>query len=582
MPKLQQAMMLTDDGYRDLKKAIFACTLTNFSMLPPFFTLVQFVAELLRPFTGGAISPTKLWILFGAGIVSAFLTYLCQRNDYRKTYVVSYTQSKRTRVAVAEHIRRLPMSVFNSKNLSDLTSNIMADVANSEHALSHLAPQLIANGVSITVTCALLAIYDWRMALAMFITMPVSIAVVTLSEKIYGRLAKRFMEAKLDASDRVQEYIDGIKVIRACNMDGERFEALRKALREMMRNAMKFELGAGVFIMGAQTILQAGIGITTLAGTTLLTGGRISFESFTLFLIIAVKIYGPVITLLTLLPELFYFRIGIRRIRDLMAIETMDGDKEKDITSFGIVFEHVDFSYNKGETQTIRDLNLTIQAGGITALVGPSGGGKSTILKLIARFWDADRGKISIGGVNVKYIDPERLMGYMSFVFQDVTLFNDTVLGNIKIGDMDATEERARAAAKVARCDDFVNKLPEGYNTTLGENGATLSGGERQRISIARALLKDAPIILLDEATASLDPENEAAVQEAISALIEGKTVVVIAHSLRSVMGADKIAVLDKGRLFEQGTGEELLAKNGLFAKLYDIQRESLNWTAKK
>ena len=579
MSKLQNALLLNDEGYKDLKKAAFACTLTNFSMIAPMIALTVFVIEILKPISGETVSYMKLWALFAAGAAGAFLVYLCQRYDYRKTYVTSYTQSEQTRVALAEHIRRLPMSVFNNRDLSDLTTSIMGDVANSEHALSHVVPQLAANGISVTAICFLLALYDWRMALAIFAVAPVSFAIILGSRVMYGGVSKKYAQAKLQAADRAQEYIEGIKVIRACNMDGERSAALTKALRDMMHLATRMEFGTGVFTAGAQALLQAGIGITVFAGTTLFTGGQISFVPLVLFLFIVARIYGPVITLLTMLPELFYLQISMKRMHDLMNIAPMQGSGETRLENFDIVCEHVNFSYNQDGEQAIHDLSLVIPAGGITALAGPSGSGKSTVSRLIARFWDVDSGRITIGGVDVKTLDPEHLAVYMSFVFQDVVLFNDTILGNIRIGNMNASEEQALAAAKAACCDEFAARLPDGYQTMLGENGATLSGGERQRISIARAILKDAPIVLLDEATASLDPENEDQIQKALSGLVKGRTVIVIAHRLRTVIGADKIAVLDKGRLVEEGSGAELLAKNGLFARLYTLQQESMGWT---
>jgi len=387
------------------------------------------------------------------------------------------------------------------------------------------------------------------------------------------------MDAKLAASGQVQEYIEGIKVIRACNLDGENFDALKNALRAMKRLAITMEFGTGVFVTGAQVVLQAGIGLTVLLGTTLLTGGQIGLIPMLMFLLIVIRIYGPILVELTLLPELFYHQIAVKRMRDLMAVPLMEGNAEKEIKNFNIVFDHVDFHYNEDGEETIKDMSVTIPPGGITALVGPSGSGKSTISRLIARFWDTNGGKITIGGVDIKTLDPEHLMSYMSFVFQDVTLFNDTILGNIRIGNMDASREEVMAASKAACCDEFVNRLPDGYDTMLGENGATLSGGERQRLSIARALLKDAPIVLLDEATASLDPENEALIQQAISTLIAGKTVVVIAHRLRTITGADKIIVLDNGKISGQGTHEGLSRKDGLYRKLYSIQQESMGWS---
>ena len=578
MPRLQDALMLTEKGYRDLKKAIAACTLTNFSMMLPTIVMIQVIMELIKPFTGGEISWTKLWILFGAGIVSAFIVFLCNRNDYKKTYIVSYLESENARTSIAEHIRKLPMSVFNSKDISELTTNIMGDVATTEHVLSHVYPQLFSNAITVTAICIMIAFFDWRMALAIFISVPVAFLIITGSRGLQKKLGKKHAEAKLTASEQVQEYIEGLKVIKACNMDGERFATLENALRTMRNLAIKFEFGTGVFVTGSQVVLQAGVGLTVFAGITLLVGGRIELIPLLMCLLIVTRIYGPILTELTLLPELLYHQIAIKRTRALMDIAPMEG-RETQLKQFDINFDNVSFRYNKGGEETMKDVSVSIPSGGITALVGPSGSGKSTMSRLIARFWDVDKGSITIGGVDIKTLDPEHLMSYMSFVFQDVVLFNDTIYNNILIGNMEATQEQVIAAAKAARCDEFVNKLPEGYDTLLGENGSTLSGGERQRLSIARALLKNAPIVLLDEATASLDPESESFIQQAISALIENKTVIVIAHRLRTIVDADKIIVMNEGSVAEQGTHEELLNKKGLYHKLYRIQQESLGWS---
>lgn len=575
----QDALMLTDKGYRDLKKAIAACTLTNFSMFIPAMVMLQVVMELLKPFTGGSISWTKMWIYFGLGIIGAVIVFLCNKNDYKKTYVVSYMESENTRIALAEHIRKLPMSVFNSKNLSELTTNLMGDVATSEHVLSHVYPQIISNVITITVVCIMFAFYDWRMALAIFISVPVAFFIIFASRRIQERLGKRHAQAKLEASEQVQEYIEGIKVVKACNLDSQQFQALEKALRTMKNLAIKFEFGSGVFVTGAQMLVQSGIGLTVFVGTSLLLSGKIELVPMLLCLLIVTRIYGPIITELTLLPELFYHQIAIRRMRTLMNIQPMEGDTEKPIKEYDIELKNITFRYNPQGEETIKNVNVTIPAGAITALVGPSGSGKSTLSRLIARFWDVNKGQVEIGCINVKELDPEHLMEYMSFVFQDVVLFNDTVYNNIKIGNMDATEEQLIAAAKAARCDEFIDKMPDGYRTVLGENGSTLSGGERQRLSIARALLKDAPIVLLDEATASLDPESESSIQQAIGRLIQGKTVLVIAHRLRTIAKADKIIVLDDGKVVEQGTHSELMKQNGLYKKLYTIQQESLGWS---
>lgn len=575
---LQSALMLSDKGYKDLKKAIAACTLTNISMILPTIIMIQVIMELIKPFTKEEISWTKLWILFGAGIASAFIVFLCTKNDYKKTFIVSYLESENARTSIAEHIRKLPMSVFNSKDISELTTNLMGDVATTEHVLSHIYPQLISNAITITLISIMIAFFDWRMALAIFVSVPLAFLIIVGSRGLQRKLGKKQAEAKLAASEQVQEYIEGLKVIKACNMDGARFETLEHALRKMRSLAIRFEFGTGVFVTGAQVILQAGVGLTVFAGISLLAGGMIELIPLLMCLLIVTRIYGPIQTELTLLPELFYHQIAIKRMRALMDLVPMEGN-ETHIEQFDIRFDKVSFRYNEGCKETIKNVSVSIPSGGVTALVGPSGSGKSTISRLIARFWDTEQGSITIGGVNIKTLDPEHLMSYMSFVFQDVILFHDTIYNNIRIGNMDATREQVIAAAKAACCDEFVHKLPQGYDTLLGENGSTLSGGERQRLSIARALLKNAPIVLLDEATASLDPESEAFIQQAISALIENKTVIVIAHRLRTIVDADKIIVMNEGSVAEEGTHEELLDQKGLYHKLYRIQQESLGWS---
>ena len=582
MLNLKEALMLTDKGHSDLKKAIAACTLTNLALMLPFGVTISIFGELLKPLMGQEIPWPRMWALLGFGILAAVLVFMASKNDYKKTYVTSYLEAETTRISVAEHIRKLPMSFFNSKDLSELTTNIMADCQTTEHVLSHIVPQLCANAISITLICAMLAIFDWRMALAVFCTVPIALLVILSSKKIQNRLSEKHVESKLAASGQVQEYLEGIKVIKACGLDGSKFAALDKALRLMKQMAIKMEFGTGVFITGAQMLLQAGVGLTVFVGAYLLTGGKIQLIPLLMFFVIVVRIYGPVMVEFTLLPELMYHRIATRRMRTLMTTPVMEGDTKKQLKDWNIDFENVSFSYNTRNPQedvVIKNLTVSIPPDAITALVGPSGCGKSTISRLIARFWDVNRGTVKIGGVDVKTLDPEHLMSYMSFVFQDVVLFNDTVYNNIRIGNMEATEEQVLEAAQAACCDEFVSALPEGYQTMLGENAGNLSGGERQRISIARALLKDAPIVLLDEATASLDPENEVYIQQAISKLIAGKTVIVIAHRLRTVAGADKIIVLNEGRLVEEGTHEALLKNKGLYEKLYRIQQESLGWS---
>lgn len=573
MSKLQKALFLSDKGYADLKKAIFACTLTNLAMLLPFCVTVMIFSEILTPFvSGGEIQWNHIWLLWGAGIISAILVFLAAKNDYRKTYIASYKESNTTRLRIAEHLRKLPMSFFNTKDLSELTTNMMADCSSMESLLSSTIPPLIANGITVTLTCILLAFFDWRLALCVFCTVPIAFLIIWLSRKHQQKLFEKQVDAKLEASDQVQEYLEGMKIIKSCGLSGAHFKTLNKALLAMKKIAVKVEMAVGVFMSSASMILQAGIGITIFVGALLLTNGQIELLPLLMFLLMVTRIYGPI---LANLSSLLNLNVVTNRMRTLLTTPTMAGEG-KTVPNCDIELSHVSFAYNKDEV--IKDVSCKIPQGSVTALVGPSGSGKSTISKLIARFWDVQKGEIKVGGKDVKTMEPECLMSYMSFVFQDVTLFNDTVMNNIRLGNPNATDEQVIAAAKAAYCDEFVREMPDAYQTILGENGSTLSGGERQRISIARALLKNAPIILLDEATASLDPENEVLVQKAIAKLVEGKTVIMIAHRLRTVVDADQILVLDEGKLVEQGTHEELMREKGLYQKLFHIQQESLGW----
>jgi ATP-binding cassette subfamily B protein IrtB len=577
MFKLQETMQLSDKGYSDLKKAIAACTVTNLSLMLPFCVTIQVFSELLKPLMGEDVRWNFIWMLLGIGIICSLLVYLANWNDYKQTYINSYLEAENVRVRVAEQIRRLPMSFFNSKDLSELTTNLIGDCSTLEHVLSHVIPQLVANAISSLIICICLAFFEWRLSLCVFCTIPISFAVILLSRRAQEKMNKRQIDAKLKASEQVQEYIEGMKVIKSCNMAGEKAKELNQALLLMKKMAIKMELFTGTLVTGAQLILQVGIGITVYVGAYLITNGEIELIPLLSFLLIVVRIYGPILTELTLLPELFHSINAMQRMRMLQKGELQEGSSSADILNHQIIFDNVSFGYN--EELVLHNVSFTIPEKSITALVGPSGSGKSTVAKLAARFWDIKEGKITLGGVDISTLEPEYLMDYMSYVFQDVVLFNDTVYNNIKIGNMNATEEEVMAAAKAACCDEFVSKMPKGYQTLLGENGSTISGGERQRISIARALLKNAPIILLDEATASLDPENEELIQEAVSRLIKNKTVLVIAHRLRTVAGADKIIVLDKGRVAEEGSHAELMEKQGLYAKLYRLQKESMDWT---
>ena len=575
MNYFKKTLMLSHKGTQDLKKAIIACTITNLTLLLPVIVVVQLFNELLKPLMGEEIAWKTIWILFGFGVVAAILVFIAAVNDYRKTYVNSYKESSNTRIRIAETLRKLPMSFFNTKDLSDITTNMMSDCSSMESMLSSTVPPLIANVFSITLTCIMLAFFDWRLALAMFCTVPVSFLVIFIGKRTEKRWFAKQVDTKLQASGQIQEYLEGIKIIKSNGLGGERFGTLAKALQAMRKIAIKVELVVGLFVSSASIILQAGLGITIFVGANLVTGGNIELISLLMFLMVSMRIYGPILAIFSQMSTLLHLSTVTDRMRTLLISAPMEGQKIP-VNGYDIELDRVTFRYNTEDV--IEDVSATIPAGSITALVGPSGSGKSTVSKLIARFWDIQSGSIRLGGVDIKQLEPEHLMGYMTFVFQDVLLFNDTVYNNIKIGNMNASEEEIMAAAKAAYCDEFVQQLPEGYQTVLGENGGTLSGGERQRISIARALLKNAPIVLLDEATASLDPENEVLVQKAISTLDEGKTVIMIAHRLRTVVDADQIIVLDKGHVVECGDHETLVQRKGLYERLYTIQQESLGW----
>lgn len=574
---LKRLLHLSDKGNKNLKRAIFICVISNIVLFIPFAIIMQVMQIVIEPLSeGGALDTVRLWMLLGFGLLAAALYYFVYSVEYDKTYTTAYSESTNIRIEVAEHMRRLPLSFFNRKDLSELTTNIMGDCATVEQMMSHAVPQIAANGISIAVVSVLLAFYDWRMTLALLFVLPISMGVIYLSRKIQKKFGERHVKAKLNASKQIQEYLDGIKVVKAFGLSGEKSEALKASLKQMMKEAITFEAIAGSFVTLSSVVLQVGIGVVILVGVNLMTAGSLDAIRFLTFTMISTRIYAPILAILTMLAETMYFFTSTKRMQQLREEPAMTGDTNIKLSDCNIVFENVTFAYNKEDV--IKNMSITLPQNAVTALVGPSGSGKSTISRLIARFWDVNEGAVLIGGKNIREVDPEMLMKYMSFVFQDVVLFNDTVINNIRIGKKGATDQEVQKAAKIARC-DFVDKMENGYETLIGENGCTLSGGERQRISIARAILKDAPIVLLDEATASIDPENEVLIQEAISELIKGRTVIVIAHRLKTIAGANKIVVLEEGKLAEQGTHDELLEGNGLYAKLWHIQQESLGWS---
>ena len=568
--------MLSDTGSKNLRQAIIACTISNLTLMLPFIILLQVIVSLITPLTNHlAVNKSYLWLMVGLGILSSLLFLFCYQREYKKTYASAFGQAANTRIEVAEKIRKLPLSFFNRKDLSELTTNIMGDCATIENMLSHVVPQLIGYSCSSVITCVLLAFYDWRMASAIFCTLPIAFLIVIIGKGFEKKLGEKQVQSKLAVSNEVQEYLDGIKIIKGFGISGEKFKTLDRALKNMMWAAIKFEGISGIFVTLSTMVLKVGLGVVVLVGVKLIVIGSLDPITFLAFIVIGSRIYSPLISVLTLLPELFYMLTSIERMKSLQTESTMDGRNDVLFKDFSINIDHINFSYK--QKSVINDLSCVIPSNKMTALVGPSGSGKSTLLQLIARFWDVDKGMITIDGNDIKTIDPETLMLSMSFVFQNVILFDDTILNNIRIGRHDASDEEVKLAAKKARCDELIARLPHGWDTLIGENGSKLSGGERQRISIARALLKNAPIVLLDEATASLDPENEVYIQQAISELVKDRTVIVIAHRLKTIITADQIIVLDKGSIVEQGSYQQLIDNNGLFTRLYSLQKQQFS-----
>lgn len=568
--------MLSDAGSKNLRQAIIACTISNLTLMLPFIILLQVIVSLITPLTNHlSVNKSYLWLMVGLGILSSLLFLLCYQREYKKTYASAFGQAANTRIEVAEKIRKLPLSFFNRKDLSELTTNIMGDCATIENMLSHVVPQLIGYSCSSVITCVLLAFYDWRMASAIFCTLPIAFLIVIIGKGFEKKLGEKQVQSKLAVSNEVQEYLDGIKIIKGFGISGEKFKTLDRALKNMMWAAIKFEGISGIFVTLSTMVLKVGLGVVVLVGVKLIVIGSLDPITFLAFIVIGSRIYSPLISVLTLLPELFYMLTSIERMKSLQTESTMEGRNDVLFKDFSINIDHINFSYK--QKSVINDLSCVIPSNKMTALVGPSGSGKSTLLQLIARFWDVDKGMITIDGNDIKTIDPETLMLSMSFVFQNVILFDDTILNNIRIGRHDASDEEVKLAAKKARCDELIARLPHGWDTLIGENGSKLSGGERQRISIARALLKNAPIVLLDEATASLDPENEVYIQQAISELVKDRTVIVIAHRLKTIITADQIIVLDKGSIVEQGSYQQLIDNNGLFTRLYSLQKQQFS-----
>ena len=575
--RLQKRYALSEQGAKDLVKGCIACVVQNLSFMAP----VSLLYALVRGLMAGGVQGSAA-ALYAAGCAAcAALILLTTYWQYNATYFATYVESGVRRIALAEQLRKIPLSFFGKKDLADLTSTIMADCTFLEQSFSHFMPELAGAIVSTTLVAIGLFAFDWRMALAALWVLPISFAIVGFSARVQERMNQKAMDARMACADGIQECIEAVQDLKANNAEGAYLAGLEKKIRAVEHRSIVNEFGLAAFVVTASLILKLGIATVALVGSALLAQGRLDLLTFFLYLLVVSRLYDPLQSALQNLAAVISTRTNIARMNEILDHPIQQGESRLTNRGCDIVFDRVGFAYADGE-EVLKDVSFTARQGQVTALVGPSGGGKTTVSRLAARFWDAGRGKITIGGMDVSKTDPEALLSLFSIVFQDVTLFDNSILENIRIGNKDATDEEVLAAARLANVDEFAEKLPDKWNSNIGENGCALSGGERQRISIARAFLKNAPIILLDEATASLDVENETLIQTALSRLIREKTVLVIAHRMRTVAGADKIVVLAGGRVAEQGAPEELLARDGLYAHMAALQAESQNWALKK
>ena len=513
----------------------------------------------------------------GGCVICVILILVTTWFQYNGTFFATYIESGVRRISIAEKLRKLPLSYFGKKDLADLTSTIMNDSAVLETAFSHFIPELVGSVASTTIVALGLFAFDVKMAFAALWVLPVSFAIVLSSSKLQQKLGRKQMDAKMACADGIQECIETVQDLKSNNAENEYLKGLFKKVDNVEKRMIVSEFGNAAFVVSASLVLKLGIASVALTGAYLLTRGELDVLTFFMFLLVASRLYDPLQGALQNLAAIISTKTNIARMKEILDHDVQTGSEQLTNKGYDIQFDHVKFAYDTSET-VLEDVSFTAKQGEVTALVGPSGGGKTTVSRLAARFWDASSGKITVGGMDVSKIDPEKLFSLYSIVFQDVTLFNNTIMENIRIGRKDATDEEVIAAAKLANCDEFAMKLPDKWNSMIGENGCELSGGERQRISIARAFLKNAPIILLDEATSSLDVENETLIQSALSRLIKDKTVMVIAHRMRTVAGADKIVVLSDGKVAETGTPDELMKKDGIFAHMSKLQTQGQNW----
>lgn len=570
---LMKRFALSRDGARGLLQATAACTLADLALMLPVGLLYLLVSD----FLGGAVSG-KRCLFYGVAIAGALLlVLLTEFCKYNATYFSTYRESGACRIRLAEKLRRLPLSFFGKKDLADLTNTIMGDVQTTEQMFSHYVPQFYGSVISTCLVAISLLCYDLPMALAALWVLPAALLIVGISKKAQNYFTRKQNAALVAVADGVQECLEAIRDLKSNKAEQKYLNGLYEKFDRLEGRSIKSELGSAMFVVPAQMLLKLGMASVALVDSIRLIEGELSLITFFLFMLVVSRIYEPMSFSLQNLAAMNSLQVNIDRMNEINNCPEQSGSAPFAPNGYDICFENVSFAYNDGE-RVLQDVSFTARQGEVTALIGPSGGGKSTAAKLAARFWDVSQGRITIGGVDVKTVDPEKLLTAVSIVFQDVMLFNNTVMENIRIGRKNATDEEVKQAAKAAMCDEFIAKLPQGYQTMIGENGSILSGGERQRISIARALLKDAPIILLDEATASLDAENETEIQQAISRLVKHKTVLVIAHRMRTVENADKIVVLAEGTVAECGRPAELLRQKGIFAKMVQLQNASRDW----
>ena len=573
LKKLQHKYALSHQGAKDMFKAICICASAYLVLLFPAGMLYYLSKDLMR----GTLPKDRILFYLGGILISLLLIAATTYLQYNATFLATYVESGVRRIKLAEKLRRLPLSFFGQKDLADLTSVIMADCATLETASSHWIPELFGSMISTAFIAAGLLLFDWRMALAALWVLPVSFLIILISGKIQRAMSEKQMEIRLNCADGIQECLESVRDIRANNAEGMYLKTLDKKIKAVEKQTIILELSNAVSNGSARMVLKFGIATTALTGGILLAAGSIDVLTFFMFLLLVSRMYDPMMSSLDNLSAIIAINVQCRRMNEILEHQMQTGREKLDNQGHDIVFEGVQFAYNDNE-EVLSDVSFTAKQGEVTALIGPSGGGKTTVSRLAARFFDITKGKITVGGMDVSQIDPEKLLSLYSIVFQDVTLFNNSIMENIRIGKKDASDEEVMKAAEYAHCDEFIRKLPNGFNTIIGENGSELSGGERQRISIARAFLKNAPIILLDEATASLDVENETLIQESISKLIQNKTVLIIAHRMRTVAGVDKIVVLSDGKVAQQGRPEELTDEEGIYKNMIRLQMESGNF----